>query len=76
MTASNASDKDILRILLSILLPPVGVALQIGFSAQFWINVVLTLLSYVSRASSMRFGSSCADSPVRKIADAPRVNRL
>lgn len=38
---------DVLRILLSILLPPVGVALQVGFTTQFWINVVLTLFGYI-----------------------------
>ena len=38
---------DILRILLSILLPPVGVALQVGITTQFWINVLLTLFGYI-----------------------------
>ena len=35
---------DILRILLSILLPPLGVFLQVGIGAQFWINILLTLI--------------------------------
>lgn len=38
---------DILRILLSILLPPLGVFLQVGIGLQFWINIVLTLLGYI-----------------------------
>ncbi|WP_218353024.1 YqaE/Pmp3 family membrane protein [Alteromonas lipotrueiana] len=38
---------DIIRIILSILLPPLGVFLQVGIGAQFWINVVLTLLGYI-----------------------------
>ena len=38
---------DILRILLSILLPPLGVFLQVGIGAQFWINILLTLLGYI-----------------------------
>lgn len=38
---------DIIRILLSILLPPVGVFLQVGIGLQFWINIVLTLLGYI-----------------------------
>ncbi len=37
---------DILRILLSILLPPVGVFLQVGIGPQFWLNILLTLLGY------------------------------
>ena len=38
---------DVLRIILSILLPPVGVFMQVGLTTQFWINVVLTLLGYI-----------------------------
>ena len=38
---------DALRIVLSVLVPPVGVFLQVGFGLQFWINVVLTALGYV-----------------------------
>ncbi|GGF81191.1 YqaE/Pmp3 family membrane protein [Alteromonas lipolytica] len=38
---------DILRILLSILLPPLGVFLQVGIGPQFWINILLTLLGYI-----------------------------
>ncbi len=38
---------DVLRILLAILLPPVGVFLQVGFGMHFWINIVLTLLGYI-----------------------------
>jgi uncharacterized membrane protein YqaE (UPF0057 family) len=38
---------DILRILIAILLPPLGVAMQVGFTKQFWINVLLTILGYV-----------------------------
>jgi len=38
---------DVLRILLAILLPPVGVFLQVGIGLQFWINILLTLLGYI-----------------------------
>ncbi|GAB5413689.1 MAG: YqaE/Pmp3 family membrane protein [Congregibacter sp.] len=38
---------DILRIIFSILLPPLGVFLQVGIGAQFWINILLTLLGYI-----------------------------
>ncbi|GAB2784811.1 YqaE/Pmp3 family membrane protein [Halomonas shantousis] len=38
---------DIVRIILAILLPPVGVFLQVGLGLQFWINIVLTLLGYI-----------------------------
>ncbi|HYD29403.1 MAG TPA: YqaE/Pmp3 family membrane protein [Azospirillaceae bacterium] len=38
---------DVLRILLAILLPPLGVFLQVGLGLQFWINILLTLLGYI-----------------------------
>jgi len=38
---------DLLRIILAIILPPLGVFLQVGFGLQFWINIVLTLLGYI-----------------------------
>lgn len=41
------SSKDILRILLAIFLPPVGVFLQVGFGMHFWINIVLTLFGFI-----------------------------
>jgi uncharacterized membrane protein YqaE (UPF0057 family) len=38
---------DLLRILVAILLPPLGVFLQVGIGKHFWINIVLTLLGYL-----------------------------
>jgi len=38
---------DLLRVILSILLPPLGVFLQVGIGMHFWLNIVLTLLGYV-----------------------------
>ncbi len=38
---------DILRIILAILLPPLGVFLQVGFTGHFWLNILLTLLGYI-----------------------------
>lgn len=38
---------DILRILLSVLLPPLGVALEVGITKHFWINVILTIFGYL-----------------------------
>ncbi len=53
---------DIIRILFAILLPPVGVFLQVGIGLQFWLNILLTLCGYIP-ASSMPSGSSCAARP-------------
>jgi uncharacterized membrane protein YqaE (UPF0057 family) len=38
---------DFLRIILSVIIPPVGVFLQVGFGLHFWINILLTLLGYI-----------------------------
>jgi uncharacterized membrane protein YqaE (UPF0057 family) len=38
---------DLLRIIIAILLPPLGVFLQVGFGKQFWINILLTILGYI-----------------------------
>jgi uncharacterized membrane protein YqaE (UPF0057 family) len=38
---------DLLRIIAAILLPPLGVFLQVGFGGQFWLNILLTLLGYI-----------------------------
>lgn len=38
---------DIIRLLFSVLLPPLGVFLQVGIGPQFWINILLTLLGYI-----------------------------
>ena len=37
---------DVVRIILSVILPPIGVFLQVGFGLHFWLNILLTLLGY------------------------------
>ncbi len=38
---------DIVRLLLAIILPPVGVFLQVGIGLHFWLNILLTLCGYI-----------------------------
>ncbi|WP_294343486.1 YqaE/Pmp3 family membrane protein [Prosthecochloris sp.] len=38
---------ELLKIILAILLPPLGVFLQVGLGKHFWLNVVLTILGYL-----------------------------
>ena len=38
---------DLIRLLFAILLPPVGVFLQVGLGPQFWVNILLTLFGYI-----------------------------
>jgi len=46
-TGTAPASGGILIILLSILLPPIGVLFSRGIGAQLLINIVLTLLGYV-----------------------------
>ncbi|MFW5733539.1 MAG: YqaE/Pmp3 family membrane protein [Oceanidesulfovibrio sp.] len=38
---------DFLRIVLSVIIPPLGVFLQVGIGKHFWLNILLTLLGYI-----------------------------
>ena len=38
---------DVLRMLVAIVLPPLGVFLQVGVGKHFWINLLLTLFGYL-----------------------------
>lgn len=38
---------DPIKIIFAILLPPVGVFLEVGLGGHFWLNILLTLLGYV-----------------------------
>ncbi|NEX14962.1 MAG: YqaE/Pmp3 family membrane protein [Prosthecochloris sp.] len=38
---------EILKIILAIVLPPLGVFFQVGIGKHFWINIVLTILGYI-----------------------------
>ena len=43
----SQSNDDLLKIIISILLPPVAAYLQVGFSLHFFLNVVLTLFGFL-----------------------------
>lgn len=38
---------DVIRVVLSVLIPPLGVFLQVGIGLHFWLNILLTLLGYI-----------------------------
>lgn len=38
---------DLIRLILAIILPPIGVFLQVGIGLHFWLNIILTLFGYV-----------------------------
>ena len=38
---------DVLRVIAAVILPPLGVFLQVGFGLQFWLNILLTILGFI-----------------------------
>lgn len=42
----NFDGKDLAVLLATVLFPPLGVALKVGFSTHFWINLVLTFFGF------------------------------
>lgn len=38
---------DIVKIVFAIILPPLGVLLEVGLGKHFWINIILTLLGFI-----------------------------
>ena len=38
---------NVVRIILAILLPPLGVFLTVGLGLHFWLNIVLTIFGYI-----------------------------
>lgn len=46
-TQSTVTPMDPIRLLFAVLLPPVGVFLQVGLGLHFWLNIVLTILGYL-----------------------------
>lgn len=38
---------DLIKIVLAVILPPLGVFFEVGITKHFWINILLTLLGYL-----------------------------
>jgi uncharacterized membrane protein YqaE (UPF0057 family) len=38
---------EFLKIVFAVILPPLGVFLQVGIGKHFWINILLTILGYI-----------------------------
>jgi len=38
---------ELLKIIAAVILPPVGVFLQVGIGKHFWLNILLTILGYI-----------------------------
>lgn len=44
---STTTGFDIVRVIVAIILPPLGVLMQVGLGFHFWLNILLTLLGYI-----------------------------
>ena len=38
---------NLIRIIFSVFIPPLGVFLTVGLGKHFWLNILLTLLGYI-----------------------------
>lgn len=38
---------DLIKIIFAIILPPLGVFLEVGLTGAFWLNILLTLLGFI-----------------------------
>jgi uncharacterized membrane protein YqaE (UPF0057 family) len=38
---------DVFRIILAVILPPLGVLMEVGLTKHFWINIILTLFGFL-----------------------------
>jgi uncharacterized membrane protein YqaE (UPF0057 family) len=38
---------ELIKIIISIILPPLGVFMQVGIGKHFWLNILLTLCGYI-----------------------------
>lgn len=44
---TDTTMNDLIKIIIAILLPPLGVFLEVGLTKHFWLNILLTVLGYV-----------------------------
>ena len=45
--SSDGLGGDILKILLAVILPPLGVFFEVGLTKHFWINIILTIFGFI-----------------------------
>lgn len=45
--APDSTGNDILKIILAVIFPPLGVLLEVGLTKHFWINLLLTLIGFL-----------------------------
>lgn len=66
---------DILRLICSIFIPPLGVFLQVGIGLHFWLNIVLTLLGYFPGLIHAFYSASAySDGSIMLLRPGPGMN--
>jgi uncharacterized membrane protein YqaE (UPF0057 family) len=43
----NREEKDLIMLIATLILPPLGVYLKIGVKPHFWLNILLTLFGWL-----------------------------
>lgn len=38
---------DVFKVIFAIILPPLGVFMEVGIKGHFWLNILLTLLGFI-----------------------------
>lgn len=38
---------DIFKVIFAVILPPVGVFMEVGLKGHFWLSILLTILGYI-----------------------------
>ncbi|MDV3241241.1 MAG: YqaE/Pmp3 family membrane protein [Methylocaldum sp.] len=38
---------DVFKVIFAILLPPLGVFMEVGLAGAFWLNILLTMLGFI-----------------------------
>lgn len=44
---ADSTGNDLVKIILSVIFPPLGVAMETGLSKQLLINILLTMLGFI-----------------------------
>lgn len=43
----STDSNDLIKILIAVILPPLGIFLEVGMTKHFWINIILTICGYL-----------------------------
>jgi|SaaInlV_120m_DNA_1039710.scaffolds.fasta_scaffold34884_2 uncharacterized membrane protein YqaE (UPF0057 family) len=47
ITRTGAMIMDVIRIIISLFIPPLGAFLKVGIAGHFWLNILLTILGFI-----------------------------